>query len=285
MKKLLLTVCIILSLLGFSHLVFSWDINPSQEVRESGNIHGFVERCGPEGSLGIEIYIPGKSFVVKTGISGEFTLSHVPEGIYQLVFMLSDTVIESIPDVQVVKKSVTEVGTITVPCPDNDNDGYNLSVDCNDGNPDINPGVQEICNGLDDNCDGSTDEGTACLNCDDNDQDQYYVQPGCPGSLGEDCDDNDGAVNPGADEVCLDNIDNDCDGETDEGCPTCIPGNSCDPAITGLGVCADITGRLDGDCNCIAIYPDDYMPCDPMFPNDDGLDNDCDGQTDEDFCQ
>ena len=43
----------------------------------------------------------------------------------------------------------------------------------------------------------------------DDDGDGYY---------GEDCDDHDINVNPGAEEVC-DGVDNDCDGEVDEGCP------------------------------------------------------------------
>ena len=54
--------------------------------------------------------------------------------------------------------------TLIPNCIDNDSDGYNISgvgcgtVDCNDSNPNINPGESEICNGIDDNCVSGIDE-------------------------------------------------------------------------------------------------------------------------------
>ena len=47
----------------------------------------------------------------------------------------------------------------------------------------------------------------------DEDQDGYYSTSYECG--GNDCDDFNSAVNPGAEEVCTDNVDNDCDGDTD----------------------------------------------------------------------
>ena len=80
--------------------------------------------------------------------------------------------------------------------------------------------TSEICgNGLDDNCNGESDEN--CASCTDRDGDGYgdTASNQCTYS-GQDCDDSDPNVNPGAPEVC-DGIDNNCDGQTDEGLGDC----------------------------------------------------------------
>lgn len=119
---------------------------------------------------------------------------------------------------------------------DADLDGYGYECDCDDNNFDINPSSEEICNGLDDNCNGLIDEEGA-IDCTlfyyDEDGDSYGVTDNymclCSSEglytalVGGDCDDNDFEINPGAIEI-IDGKDNDCDGEIDEGFSV-IPGD------------------------------------------------------------
>jgi len=125
---------------------------------------------------------------------------------------------------------------------DLDNDGYgnpnNTTVavsqpsgylsnntDCNDNNANVNPGATEICDGLDNNCNGATDEGVTNTYYRDNDNDGYgnasVTTQACSSPSGyvtnnTDCNDNNANVNPGATEIC-DGLDNNCNGATDEG--------------------------------------------------------------------
>jgi hypothetical protein len=103
---------------------------------------------------------------------------------------------------------------------DSDGDGYSSDTDCNDSNAAINPGATETCNGVDDDCDGSIDEGVGSSTFyRDADSDGYgnpsSTTTACAAPSGyvsdnTDCLDSDGTVNPGAAEVCGDGLDNDC---------------------------------------------------------------------------
>jgi len=95
--------------------------------------------------------------------------------------------------------------------------------DCDDAEPLIFPGAEEICDALDNDCDDEIDEegavGALVLYLDE-DEDGYGVESStimaCSSELyaavAGDCDDADGSIFPGAEETC-DNVDDDCDGD------------------------------------------------------------------------
>ncbi len=101
------------------------------------------------------------------------------------------------------------------------------ATDCDDTDAAIHPDAPERCNGADDDCDGTADEAPVAEGggwYPDADGDGYGddAAAACTAAegfvdVGGDCDDADGAVHPGATEVCNDGADNDCDG-TPGGC-------------------------------------------------------------------
>ncbi|MBW1807653.1 MAG: putative metal-binding motif-containing protein [Deltaproteobacteria bacterium] len=125
-------------------------------------------------------------------------------------------------------------------------------------------------------CDPPCGENEVCHNgtCvvqgdpEDKDGDGHQIPPD-----GNDCDDFNANVFPGAVEYC-DAIDNNCDGNTDENCPACPAGTAQDCG-TDVGECTvgvqSCTDGLWEACSGISPVPE---LCD-------GKDNDCDGMTDE----
>jgi hypothetical protein len=135
---------------------------------------------------------------------------------------------------------------------DQDSDGYSIcSVDCDDRDPGVHPGAVEVCNAIDDNCDGIVDEGTECY---DDDGDGLSENEG-------DCNDGDASVYPGAIENPSNGVDDDCDGMVDSG------------ATDRDG---DGYGETGGDCD---EWDASTYPGAPEL--EDGIDNDCDGIIDE----
>lgn len=197
---------------------------------------------------------------------------------------------------------------------DNDGDGYGANTtyvscqapgdgwvtaggDCNDNNIAINPAAAEVCNSIDDNCNGLSDDVgdvdgdgyTACTgDCNDNDADIYQRhQEVCDGKdnncndlvddVGDadhdgvticsdppDCDDHDSSVHPGATEICDDKKDNDCSGTEN------------DVDVDGDGHVFIYCYGDDCDDGNDTVYTGAAEVCD-------GLDNDCDSEIDEDL--
>lgn len=108
--------------------------------------------------------------------------------------------------------------------PDQDGDGYSDDVDCLDTDPSVHPGATDVCDRIDNDCDGIVDNSADVVGYADVDRDGSHGTPthdvcATVSDAPEDCDDNDPAAHPGAEEVCGDGIDNDCDGEIEtEGC-------------------------------------------------------------------
>ena len=111
-------------------------------------------------------------------------------------------------------------------CQDNDSDGHFSNTcggdDCDDESAAIHPEATEVCNGIDDDCDGSFFTGE-----EDADGDGHLA---CNG----DCDDDDNQVHPGATDECNDGIDSDCDGEDPE-CEIEGEGCGCTSTVAGWG--------------------------------------------------
>jgi hypothetical protein len=186
------------------------------------------------------------------------------------------------------------------PGDDFDGDGYTENEnDCDDQDPAIHPGADELCNGDDDDCDELIDESATDMTAwyFDGDGDGYGLDAteklACEApsdqfvSVAGDCNDTAAHVNPNAPEVCDGGTDEDCDGLVD----------MADDSVTGDATwyrdrdrdghgdatefvlsCETLPGYslFGDDCDDASarVHPDHAEECD-------GVDNDCDGRTDD----
>jgi hypothetical protein len=180
---------------------------------------------------------------------------------------------------------------------DADLDGWEACADCDDGSADVAPGAAELCNLVDDDCDGVVD-GAGAVGAgtwyQDADGDGYgtstSVDHACALPVGfvtnaSDCDDALAAVSPSGTELCATPYDDDCDGDTSERrTPDCTRyyldfdedsfGSSssiCACAAEDLFTADDADDCDDGDA---AVNPD------AVEDTSNGIDDDCDGTVD-----
>jgi hypothetical protein len=178
------------------------------------------------------------------------------------------------------------------------------NTDCDDGDEEVHPAATEICDEIDNNCDGdiddddsSLDTSTAAVWYADSDSDGFgnpddYTEA-CEEPAGyiaddEDCDDGDASINPDAVEEC-DTIDNDCDGDIDDDdddvdtstAPTWYEDSDGDGegvSSSTVEACEQPSGFVSNTDDCDdsddAIYTSATEVCDEV-------DNDCDGAIDD----
>ena len=190
--------------------------------------------------------------------------------------------------------------------PDVDKDGFTVADgDCDDTNATVNPDADEICDGIDNDCDTAIDDNDDSLDLStataffaDTDADTYGDPDAetlaCEAPAGfvadnTDCDDAEAAVNPSGDEVC-DDVDNDCDGAIDDdddsldlaSAGTWYPDDDTDTygdADAAIQACVQpadtVTDGSDCDDSEADINPGATEICNTV-------DDDCDGAVDDD---
>jgi hypothetical protein len=163
-------------------------------------------------------------------------------------------------------------------------------LDCDDNQSSSNPAATEICDGIDNDCDGAIDEGLISKFYRDSDGDGYgnplssvdaCSAPSGYVSNGLDCDDTRQDVHPDLSEIC-DGIDNDCDGEIDEGLVSRfyrdMDGDGYGDPSNFVDNCTAPSGYVANNLDC----NDAYSNVHPAAPEVcDGIDNDCNGLVDD----
>lgn len=172
-------------LFAFTTLVIFSSAGAADEER--GSVQGEVDFCGKGGVEGMRVYMPGRQHIVITAKDGKFLLEGMPVGMQSLHFSLAGQVVNRKTDVAVLADVTTTLGKVAFcdrqlaaataaqaapadacaensqlpECQDADKDGFVAAKDCDDNNPKINPDAVELCDGVDNNCNGAIDDNNA----------------------------------------------------------------------------------------------------------------------------
>lgn len=161
--------------------------------------------------------------------------------------------------------------------------------DCDDMRAGVHPGLAEVCDGRDSDCDGAIDEGVVPRWWPDADGDGFgtddpaatpmtaCIRPSGYAETNDDCDDGVGSVHPSAFDACdTAEVDEDCNGTANDppsGC-ACTDGETRSCGLAGVceaGIMTCVRGRYTA-CSIAAA---------PVESACDGRDEDCDGVVDD----
>jgi hypothetical protein len=177
---------LVFSALVFSTLVFSARIGAAPAIAAPGKISGTVNYCDQGGILGMKISLSGRQASIYTADDGKFVFETVTAGRYALFFAIEEKLVHISNNIDVKADETTQLGEIAfcvagpsdaagreleiitdsqcapqsqVPeCIDNDKDGVAAARDCDDNNEHVRPGAPEVCDGIDNNCNGKIDD-------------------------------------------------------------------------------------------------------------------------------
>ncbi len=197
-------------------------LSVSAKEETTGTIKGQVNYCAQGGFIGMQVFIPGRQFTAFLGQDGNFIFQGVPAGAFKLNFLINGKLLHETNDIIVTAGESTDLGKITF-C-DSDVVDHKQS-------PSLTPAATALAK-----CGESTD----LPECQDADKDGVIAL--------KDCNDNDAAIYPGADELC-DGIDNNCDGKVDEALKVEIPNGTglCKGSVVSVDSCSKGFADCDKD--------------------------------------